>query len=160
MKWIKLFEEYLNNEHMILYHGSNKKIDNFELTKGYRTHFYSIEEVNSYAIFLTPDKNAALSYGNKYLYECSINCKRILDWSNFLDRRSASWIKKNFGNIIPYNSKDYWMLLDDEKIIQYLNHRGIDCIKLEESDDRNYDSYYTYAVLNPNNVKIENIIEL
>ncbi len=39
-----------------------KKNDKFELTKGYRTHFASIEEVNSYAIFLTPDKNVALSW--------------------------------------------------------------------------------------------------
>lgn len=152
----ELLKEGFND--MILYHASNEFFNKFELKKGYRTHLFSVELTDSYAIFLTPDKESAKQYGEKYLYKCKINPKRVLDWREYLDKRSYSWFTNNFGNIIPWNSSEYWMLLDDKRVIDYLHKRGIDCVIINEIGDN--DPFDTYAVLNPNNIEILEVVEM
>ena len=156
----KLYE-FLNENVIIpklLYHSSNELFDKFELKQGYRSHLFSVEKTDSYAIFLTDDIEATKYFGKKYLYECTVNVKRILDWSEHLDIRSYEHIKRNYNNIIPWNVSEYWMLLDDKRIIDYLKNRKIDCIKIKEIGE--HDEFYSYAVLNPDNVNILKVIEL
>lgn len=158
MKYLKLFENYYNSDiPSILYHTSDflfDLFDLFELKSGYRTHMINSVKVKSNAIFLTDDIEASKNYGNKYIYKCKISCNRVLDWSENLDIRSYSWISKNYGDIIPYNSDEYWMLLDDDRICEYLNNRGVDCVVLIEYSDITNDTFQTYAVLNPENISI------
>ena len=150
-----ILREEITNKHNIpsvLYHASNELFDNFELKQGYRTHLFSVEKTDSYAIFLTDDIEAIKQFGEKYLYKCKINVNRVLDWTEHLDIRSYEWIRRNFGNIIPWNVSEYWMLLDDERVIDYLKKRGIDCVIITEIGED--DPFTTYAVFNPNDVKI------
>lgn len=161
MHYIKKFTENCNeniNIPNVLYHASNELFDKFEFKKGYRTHFFSVELTDSHAIFLTPDMESAKQFGEKYLYKCSIQPKRTLDWREYLDIRSYAWFKKQFGNIIPWDVSEYWMLLDDKRVIDYLHHRGIDCVIISEMGE--YDQFDTYAVLNVNNIKILNVMKL
>jgi hypothetical protein len=153
--------EYLNeqvNIPNILYHTSNEFFNKFKLKQGYRTHLLSVEKTNSYAIFLSDNIEATKNFGKKYLYKCEINVKRILDWSEYLDERSYAWIEKKFKNIIPYDCLDYWMLLDNENVINYLKHRGIDCIILNEYKENIL--FTTYSILNPINIQILDIEKL
>lgn len=161
-KFIKTtIREYLNENTQIpnvLYHASNELFDKFELKQGYRTHLFSVEKTDSYAIFLTDDIEATKQFGEKYLYKCKLKTNRVLDWSEYLDIRSYEWFKRNFGNIIPWNVSEYWMLLDDKRVIDYLKHRGIDCVIISEIGE--HDPFTTYAVLNPNNIEILEVVEL
>jgi hypothetical protein len=152
---------YLNenaNIPNVLYHASNELFDNFELKQGYRTHLVSVEKTDAYAIFLTDDIEATKEYGERYLYKCKINANRVLDWTEDLDVRSYEWFIRNFGNIIPWNASEYWMLLDDKRVIDYLKHRGIDCVMITEIGEQ--DQFTTYAVLNPNNIQILDVFKL
>lgn len=153
-------EEFLREDigGQILYHASNELFDKFELKKGYRTHLFSVELTDSHAIFLTPDIDAAKQFGEKYLYKTKIHPKRTLDWREYLDIRSYEWFKKQFGNIIPWSSSEYWMLLDDKRVIDYLHHRGIDCVIISEIGE--HDQFDTYAMLNPNSIEIIEVTEL
>ena len=132
--------------------------DKFELKQGYRTHLFSSELTDAYAIFLTEDVEATKAFGDKYLYKCKINCKRILDWREALDIRTYEWIKKQFGNIIPWETTQYWMLLDDKQVMDYLKIRGIDCVIIDEIGD--HDRFVSYAVLNPDNIQIVEVVKL
>lgn len=157
----KILKEELFNENessLILYHASNELFDKFELKQGYRTHLFSSELTDSYAIFLTDDIEATKQYGEKYLYKCNVKCNRTLDWTEYLDIRSYEWFKKHFGNIIPWERSEYWMLLDDKRVIDYLHQRKINCVKIEEIGE--HDSFITLAVLNPNNIEIIEIVDL
>ena len=161
MKYFKIFEEYYKkNIPTELYHTSNFLFDKFELKSGYRTHLVSSEKVDSYAIYLTDDLSASKEYGENYTYVCEINCNRVLDWSSYIDDRSYSWITSNFGEIIPHNSDEYWTLLDDKRVIDYLNNRGIDCVVFTEFSEATNDTFTAYAVFNPNNIKIINVIKI
>jgi len=154
-------KEYLNENVQIpnvLYHASNELFDKFELKRGYRTYLFSVEKTDSYAIFLTDDIEAIKQFGEKYLYKCKLKTNRVLDWSEYLDIRSYEWIMRNFGNIIPWNVSEYWMLLDDKRVIDYLKHRGIDCVVISEIGE--HDPFTTYAVLDPNNIEILDVVEL
>ena len=154
--------EYLNentNIPNILYHASNELFDNFELKQGWRTHLLSVEQINTHAIFLTEDIEATKEFGEKYLYKCKIDINMILDWTDYLDERSAIGIKKLFGEIIPWERSDYWMLLDDKRIIEYLKRRGIDGVMFTEIIE-NHDPFITYAILNPNNIQILEVDKL
>lgn len=152
----ELFRESDNSQ--ILYHASNELFDKFELKKGYRTHLFSVELTDSHAIFLTPDIDATKQFGEKYLYKCKIHPKRTLDWREYLDIRSYEWFKKQFGNIIPWERSEYWMLLDDKRVIDYLHHRGIDCVIITELGE--HDQFDTYAMLNPSQIEIVDVIDL
>ena len=161
MRIATTIREYLNENVQIpnvLYHASNKLFDKFELNQGYRTHLFSVEKTDSYAIFLTDDIEATKQFGEKYLYKCKLKTNRVLDWSVYLDIRSYEWIKRNFGNIIPWNVSEYWMLLDDKRIIDYLKYRGIDCVIISEIGE--HDTFTTYAVLDLNNIEILDVVEL
>ena len=154
-------KEYLNENVQIpnvLYHASNELFGKFELKRGYRTYLFSVEKTDSYAIFLTDDIEAIKQFGEKYLYKCKLKTNRVLDWSEYLDIRSYEWIMRNFGNIIPWNVSEYWMLLDDKRVIDYLKHRGIDCVVISEIGE--HDPFTTYAVLDPNNIEILDVVEL
>lgn len=153
-------EEFLKEDvgGLILYHASNELFDKFELRKGYRTHLFSVELTDAHAIFLTPDVEATKQFGEKYLYKCKIHPKRTLDWREHLDVRSYEWFKKQFGNIIPWNASEYWMLLDDKRVIDYLHHRGIDCIIISEIGE--HDPFDTYAMLNLNSIEIIEVVDL
>jgi len=94
---VKSFEQFINenvDNKTILYHASNNLFDKFELKQGYRTHLFSSELTDAYAIFLTEDIEATKAFGDKYLYKCKINCKRTLDWREALDIRTYEWVKK------------------------------------------------------------------
>lgn len=158
---VKSFEQFINenvDNQTILYHASNNLFDKFELKQGYRTHLFSSELTDAYAIFLTEDIEATKAFGDKYLYKCKINCKRTLDWRETLDIRSYEWIKKQFENIIPWKTTEYWMLLDDKRVIDYLKIRGIDCVIIDEIGD--HDRFVSYAVLNPDNIQIVEVVKL
>lgn len=158
---VKSFEQFINetiDSQTILYHASDNLFDKFELRRGYRTHLFSVEKTDAYAIFLTDDIEATKEFGEKYLYKCKINTNRILDWTEHLDVRSYEWFKRNFGNIIPWNVSEYWMLLDDKRVIDYLKQRGVDCVMITEIGQ--HDQFTTYAVLNPNNIQILDVVKL
>jgi hypothetical protein len=157
VKFIKAFENF-NVSDDIYYHCSNELFDKFELRKGYRTHLFSVELTDSLAIFLTDDIEATKLYGEKYLYKCKVKYNRMLDWTSHLDIRSSNWFRTNFGNIIPWNVSDYWMLLDDKRVVDYLKNRGIDCVKISEIGD--HDEFTTLAVFNPNNIEIIDVTKL
>ena len=158
---VKSFEQFINenvDNQTILYHASNNLFDKFELKQGYRTHLFSSELTDAYAIFLTEDIEATKAFGDKYLYKCKINCKRTLDWREALDIRTYEWVKKQFGNIIPWETTQYWMLLDDKRVMDYLKIRGIDCVIIDEIGD--HDRFVSYAVLNPDNIHIVEVVKL
>jgi hypothetical protein len=159
MNYLKLYENYYKKEiPNILYHSSNSKFINFELMSGFRTSLMNVEKVKSLSIFLTDSLESSRSYGDKYTYVCEINTKRNLDWSEFIDIRSRSWIIKNIGNIIPFNNDEYWMLMDNKKVIHYLKNRAIDCVVLTEYDERSKDVFSTFAILDPKKIKIIDIV--
>jgi len=160
MRYLQLFETYYNKDIPIkLYHSSDFKFKKFELRKGYRTHLIDSMEVESLAIFLTDDIAPSREYGNSYTYECGVISKKSLDWSEYIDEISYSWITTNLGDIIPYDTVEYWSLLDDTRVVEYLKKRGVDCVLLTEYSENVNDVFMTYAIFDPNNIRILNRIK-
>ena len=155
MKHIKLFESFNHSySKLILYHGSNEKFDSFELKSGIRTTMMFSENKKSHGIFLTDDKEIAITYTNKettsYLYTCELKCINSISWIDGVDDDTYN----KFENNIPYDNSELWLLLDDESIVNNLKDREIDCVLLEEYSESIRDVFKTYFILEPENINI------
>jgi len=154
---MKTFKQHLQESKVIMYHGSDGKFDSFSKRKIHR----------GSAIFLTPQKMVARSYG-KYIYEVEVETNNVFMFNNknHLDR-----LEKKVDEILekenkrPYDKRQgfypytrtqimtgvkrgKWHIIEFPLIIRALKELKFDGFYALEGLDQNY------GYFDPKNLKI------
>lgn len=171
----------------ILYHGTEADFDSFEITEGWRgVKGLTTELVKSQAVFLSDNMEFSKEWGPRVL-ECSLRPGLIiLDLTGdnnlryrFQDAKTEWVYDESTHENTPVAKGDealdvlykiwspskvrgyalhgryYWELVDNREFIKALRESGFDGMKFEEVAENS--SGTTYAILDPDNIKIVGI---
>lgn len=138
-----------------VYHGSDKKFDQFEFMKGHNYTALYVEEVDRGAFFFAEKKEHARLYG-KYVYSVKLNIKRLDNWREpgMMDRRVFDLLSSKYRGRVPWSMSEYWQMIDDEEIRSDIRRLGIDGIKSYEYYEDVDEPVLTWIVFDPSQIKI------